>query len=86
MSPSRAALVLLGGALALWFAFDRVWPRLPAWWFVRLELVLLILAFVAGAVGWTRDPDRVTRAIFGATLAGLMLFAMVAALRLRYLP
>jgi hypothetical protein len=83
---TRLALILSGGALALWFAFDRVWPRLPAAIFVRVELALLVAACVTGTLGWRRERTRGSLATLAAALAGLGLYATVAALRLRYTP
>ena len=83
---TRAALILLGCALAFWLAFDRMWPRVPAAIFTRVELALVAAACLAGALGWRRERSRASLATFGAALAGLGLYATVALLGLRYTP
>ena len=83
---ARLAWLLLGCALAWWFAFDRVWPRVPPAVFARVELGLLVGACALGALAWRRERTALARAGLGVSLAGLGLYVVVAVLGLRFVP
>src|SRR5262245_33782452 len=83
---SRLSWILLVSALAWWFAFDRVWPRIGPRLFARVELVLLVGACGIAVLAWRRERTALARARLGLSLAGLGLYAAVALLGLRFVP
>ena len=86
----------LGVSVALWFLFDRVYPRIPRRLFARGEGLLLAVALVAGAAALLRErrarrdsrPARVglAAALLGTAGLGLLVYLAVGLVGIRYVP